>query len=76
MHDRHAPRSTWYRVAPFKKRGAGNGNWGTVADYFDPADIPLNEPFDDPNWSDIGEADNRKVRVSSVSSESSVSEDF
>lgn len=76
MHDRHPSRSTSHRTAPFKKGGAGSYNWGTIQDQVELTHVPINEAFIDPNWSDISEADNRKVRVSSISSESGASDEF
>ncbi len=62
MRDRHAPRSTWYHPMAFKKGGGGKANWGAPEDFFDDTDIPINEPFRDPNWSNRIE-DNSKIKV-------------
>lgn len=76
MHDRRSSRSTSHRTAQFKKGGAGSYNWGTVQDQVELMHVPINEAFIDPNWSDISEVNNSKIRVSSISSDSSTSEEF
>lgn len=66
MHDRHAPRQTWYKPSDSKKGGGGKANWGRDADLFDETDIPLYEPFVDPGsawFNDNSHAEENKIRV-------------
>ncbi|PJF19389.1 hypothetical protein PSACC_00797 [Paramicrosporidium saccamoebae] len=62
IKDRHAPRATAYHPANFKKSGGGKGNWGRQEDYYDESEIPINQPFQDPELGRV-HVDNSKIRV-------------
>ncbi len=47
IKDRHASRTKIYRTQTEKRCGGGKGNWGSLLDYYDEAEAPLNEPFED-----------------------------
>lgn len=62
VKDRHVSRTTWYHPSDVKKQGGGKANWGREGDFYDPVDIPINEPFADPG-DHMGHDDYNKIRV-------------